>query len=485
MKKNLFLIIGLIIFLTGIMVPSIYEGIKCSECDHEHGEYDDLQGSYIPYDPPPPPPPSGQYVYLPLEKFGYETYTGQEYDNIQEALVPTNSKNDGNTYYIYSQGAYVADILLTHFFTFDVGYYWTYDYTIEDIIFNYDIRWDIGNDFVSYAWSKLYIYRYDTQSWELFSSNPLTVNAWTDSSRTKENYAGDRSFNDQYLSHLGNLKFKLVLRTFDNRWFQNPTHKVWLDYIKLKLVYSDVPPAPAPQDTLLFVHGYVGRGSQFNTLINYFEPLNMYDNILAIDYYNTEDRPRVEPEFILSYNTVDVWTSITVVAELLKDYIINRHSHGLLGSQLDIVCHSMGGLVTRYMIKYYYNTIRAHGITINKVGLIATPNYGIPFGTFGFTTQTFEMDCWLNPFGFLNTLNNLNGDDTPFSVSDGGSNANILYSTYTGVNDILQWGDGVVSSDSSPLKDNDVTNYGFYLDTSHDQMLTSSAVMSDLYAFLS
>ena len=87
MKKYLCIIIGVIIFLPGITVPSFYGGIEHLESDHEHGETDGLKSSYIPCwcghgtctgrvetcpccgfgapPPPPPPPPPDRITYVP------------------------------------------------------------------------------------------------------------------------------------------------------------------------------------------------------------------------------------------------------------------------------------------------------------------------------------------------------------------------------------------------------------------------------------
>ncbi len=266
------------------------------------------------------------------------------------------------------------------------------------------------------------------------------------------------------------------------------THVAYKDGCTMfdNFTFTNDPHANLDNDrSLIFLHGYGHKRSAYdyfkyplNLDGNGYRPLYDYygeDDIFYPDYYEHFDE---EPEF----NLVTVSTPIEIIAFRLYLYIKNHCSlpeddpeH--MKSNIDIAAHSMGGLVTRAMIKLFYPLLRAEGITIHNVALMGTPNYGntlasknilmwIPglkyiVGLVGavFDVWGYQLDQMKMGSLFLNFVNS--PGDTPFSISDFGPYNTIHYSTYaTKYNTILGVDtDGTVDTAGIPLHGNDVNNY--------------------------
>ena len=166
-----------------------------------------------------------------------------------------------------------------------------------------------------------------------------------------------------------------------------------------------------------------------------------------------------------------------------------------IGDNLFLISHSMGGLVCRSLVKYFYTELKAAGITIRHVATLATPNFGAPIGAFSFCTQGYEMASF---WGFHYLLNDLNtGDRTPYSVSDSGSNSDIRYSTYAGdLSDIIVPFFNVALDNRVWLiyhpptlvlfsiivgTSNDVINHIGYAGIDHGEILTDITVQNQLF----
>lgn len=105
---------------------------------------------------------------------------------------------------------------------------------------------------------------------------------------------------------------------------------------------------------LLLIHGIIGNTKSIATNMECFLKEGKYDCILSFDYENLN-------------------TSIAGIAEALKKRL--EDSGVSENKQLDIIAHSMGGLVSRYMIE------RLGGDKlVDRLFLIGTPNNGSAFG---------------------------------------------------------------------------------------------------------
>ncbi|MFX1366616.1 MAG: hypothetical protein ACFFCE_16820 [Promethearchaeota archaeon] len=164
-----------------------------------------------------------------------------------------------------------------------------------------------------------------------------------------------------------------------------------------------------------------------NDFIDYYGS----QNIINISYYN---RTTPRPEFDEIKNARK--TSIKVIANAVKSFIINEFNVGNIKTHIDLLCWSYGGLVTRTMIKEHYNELGKTGINIIHVGIYGTPNHGtwgsnrciwncINNDTIDDLPLNWEEKAGYNMYTFGKFLVNLNsGDETPF---------NIYYNTYRGV----------------------------------------------------
>ena len=102
-------------------------------------------------------------------------------------------------------------------------------------------------------------------------------------------------------------------------------------------------------DALVFVHGFIGSHSDWNTFAQYFS----------------------QHGFVI-YNGLDLTPSVLApeyLAPQLQSYI-----DGLQEKRVNVIAHSMGGLVTREVIARRYNTQK--NSNIGKVIMISTPNHG-------------------------------------------------------------------------------------------------------------
>lgn len=194
--------------------------------------------------------------------------------------------------------------------------------------------------------------------------------------------------------------------------------------------------------SLLLVHGMGGQGSPtFDDFYTYKSDWNRNGISDYIDYYGVEnmialesyyDNKTTRPEFD---GIAHPWSPIENISRALKNYIIHEHSSGILKDNLDLIGYSLGGLVTRYMIKEYYFEIRQEGITIQHLGILGTPNHGdwgdnknylniSKTANFWYYESTKNCKVGLEMVSISDFLTELNADDeTPY---------NIIYNTYRG-----------------------------------------------------
>ncbi len=256
------------------------------------------------------------------------------------------------------------------------------------------------------------------------------------------------------------------------------------------------PPPPPPTKTLLLIHGKSDQASTWNTLrarqdfIDYYGSANM----VAISYYSSRaDHPS-------QFNSVTVDTSIRTIGYYMKNYIIWAHQQGIIADELDIVCHSMGGLVIRSMIKDYYPTIKNAGITIKHYCSIATPHQGVnlanlrellnffddPLVKLLIGENNYQDRQMMTGSSFLANLNS--GEDTPYSRSDATAYSDINWMTIRGDVWWIVWmwphgGDGLVYDHEAILKDgNDLLQYEYSVvhQFAHRESVTLNRVIYNL-----
>jgi pimeloyl-ACP methyl ester carboxylesterase len=201
-----------------------------------------------------------------------------------------------------------------------------------------------------------------------------------------------------------------------------------------------------------FLHGYFGDNSDFSYMKAYLEEsLYLRYHSDCIKYYSYfEDYPGI-PENLVHY----VPGGVSTFSENFYNRLISDHSEG---TQIDIVAHSLGGMITREMLRLHRTDLETEGIEIGRVITLGTPHYGTQMacanlGAIGITVLlSLFGDMWLSPV-FLQMhpsscfITDLNSDPESYMsgiewYSIGGYDALVgnllyIYGILDGPNDLL------------------------------------------------
>ncbi len=165
-------------------------------------------------------------------------------------------------------------------------------------------------------------------------------------------------------------------------------------------------PQPSLRPMLILVHGIYSSNDTWNDFLDAVPSNTKYGpRIYAVDLYRDtctilwkSDCVPIGPGIIAGTMTVDgvemgiskeFKTSDDTLAKRLYDFITSKIDDSYQYA-IDIVAHSMGGLVTRAMIKYFTNNgeIYRYGNPndpyphyINTVHFLGTPNHGVDIPT--------------------------------------------------------------------------------------------------------
>lgn len=144
---------------------------------------------------------------------------------------------------------------------------------------------------------------------------------------------------------------------------------------------------PAPtvtaRDPILFVHGWSGNGSQWNTMVSRFKADGWTDAQLMAFSYNTSQ------------------SNATTAQEISSR--VNQLLAATGATRVDVVTHSMGGLSSRYYAKNLGGDAK-----IDAWVSLGGPNHGTSTANTCFSTACTEMRIGSS---FLTALNS--GDETP------------------------------------------------------------------------
>jgi triacylglycerol lipase len=144
-------------------------------------------------------------------------------------------------------------------------------------------------------------------------------------------------------------------------------------------------------DPILFVHGWSGSASNWNTMIGRFEKDGYAKSQLRAYSYNTSQSNKTTAETIVK----------SEVEKLKKE---------TGASKVDIVAHSMGSLNSRWYIKF----VKEGEANVDDWVSLGGPNHGTTAANFCFSTSCVEMRPGSTFLGELNA-----GDETPGTVSYG------------------------------------------------------------------
>ncbi|GAA2815297.1 esterase/lipase family protein [Saccharopolyspora taberi] len=156
--------------------------------------------------------------------------------------------------------------------------------------------------------------------------------------------------------------------------------------------------APADPDPVIFVHGWNGGAWNWNDMVSDFKAAGYADDrLIAWDYDHTQSNKTTAEELS------------TLVGETLA---------ATGAEKVDIITHSMGGLNSRWYLKFLGGTAK-----VDDWVSIGGPNHGTEVAGLCFDTSCEEMRVGSEFLGRLNE-----GDETP-----DGTNYGTWWSTCDGV----------------------------------------------------
>ncbi|TFG31315.1 hypothetical protein EU527_12790 [Candidatus Thorarchaeota archaeon] len=168
-----------------------------------------------------------------------------------------------------------------------------------------------------------------------------------------------------------------------------------------------------------FVHGYFGNNSIFDDMINTIDStLDKYDGYRLYSYF--EDYPS-----LTASEVHNIQGGISTYAYNFMNRILADNAPG---TQIDVVAHSLGGIITREMLRLYRSDLELAGIEIGRVITAGTPHYGTELARYGLAQMAIIAlislfgDNWASPvFYSLHPLGSLitTLNDNPSSYSSG------------------------------------------------------------------
>ncbi len=146
-----------------------------------------------------------------------------------------------------------------------------------------------------------------------------------------------------------------------------------------------------------FLHGYYGSNSDFDFMRDYLEPFigSRYSAGTIENYSYFEDYPGLPEEWVHTFVG-----GVSTYSENFYNRLMNNHT---AGTQIDIVAHSIGGIIIREMLRLHRADLESAGIEIGRVVTLGTPHYGTEMacanlGAFAITVLlSLFGDCWLTP----------------------------------------------------------------------------------------
>lgn len=128
---------------------------------------------------------------------------------------------------------------------------------------------------------------------------------------------------------------------------------------------------------IYFIHGYGATNSQFSDMIAYLG--NQYGRNyvnkrpLFFDYFSKYQNEKY------SFDDVhNIEGGISTYASDFFKQLVNTHPQG---AKIDIIAHSMGGLILREMLRNHRNLLENNEIIIRKAITLGTPHLGTKLAT--------------------------------------------------------------------------------------------------------
>lgn len=157
-----------------------------------------------------------------------------------------------------------------------------------------------------------------------------------------------------------------------------------------------------------FVHGYAGDNSGFDDMrSNLLDLGQLYDGYDFFSYL--EEYPSMS-----MFDIHNIEGGISTYAENFKNALILHPP----GTQIDVVAHSLGGIITREMVRLYRSDLESEGIEIGRVITLGTPHYGTEVTDYEFLPIVVSalVSIRSGTFWFTDVFRSLNPQSTFMSI---------------------------------------------------------------------
>ena len=155
-------------------------------------------------------------------------------------------------------------------------------------------------------------------------------------------------------------------------------------------------PSPVSQITIrlyhppvILVHGLWENPSLWNILSNFLQTLNQSKLNSTLADYRIHNATTFDPYFNKTFGNYGINATRNAIGRALEDY----HGNATAASQVDVVAHSMGGLIARGFVQQpdYKNPSNFMKGYIHRLITIGTPHYGGQLALFCITIETIGI----------------------------------------------------------------------------------------------
>jgi pimeloyl-ACP methyl ester carboxylesterase len=161
-----------------------------------------------------------------------------------------------------------------------------------------------------------------------------------------------------------------------NQYYKSDTIIIY-DYTDSTVLFTM--PIHIYRAPVMMVHGLWGSSNSFSDL----------DNFLQVTPYNYPEKLTKKVDYKNSFD-VSFEENMTVIPNNITRFIIKLRLAKFSSGKVNLICHSMGGILTRKYIQSDYFTTRQN---INKLITINTPHSGSPLGNLLFEDSE---GSWIN-----------------------------------------------------------------------------------------
>ncbi len=147
---------------------------------------------------------------------------------------------------------------------------------------------------------------------------------------------------------------------------------------------------------LYFVHGYKGNNQDFSDMIRYLNQTSFFQQYSTPKPYFFSYFQKYDSKGLSWYETHFIFNGITVFATDFFQYILSNHNNF---TKIDIIAHSLGGIIVREMARLFKSELENRMIYIENVITLGTPHLGTKLATHPLknSIEIFTGDEWNTP----------------------------------------------------------------------------------------